>query len=325
LKRSASDAASSDSEDEATTALITNAKDNEEVAGESILKKNDGGRKGTARVGGTKVKAKANDTSVATAESIPNTEAGNTLKPKKRRRTPENDVVEIYDDVETLGPGAFLFRTKWKGSLWNDELENALKVAAAEHDKDWTAITNKLNTTYGTSFKNSQVQKRFQHYVCEDAKAKIVGPWTKEEVELLQEIVPKNTRENPKKVTYNWDVISQLMNRRYFDCQNKWNTISKSTMKVGRFTAEEDDIIRTTVSEWPAPKQGMWVHLQTLLNRRNDVIRKRWQTVLCKRPPPITVLSSSSSIINNSSNSVIGVPTIVASSTAAIPLHDVLN
>lgn len=83
----------------------------------------------------------------------------------------------------------------------------------------------------------------------------------------------------------NWELISKTMNRRYYDCQNKWNTIRKSSLKIGRFTPEEDEIIHDTVIDWDAKgvRQGLWVHLESLLGRRNDVIRKRWQSVLSKK------------------------------------------
>jgi 3-deoxy-D-manno-octulosonate 8-phosphate phosphatase KdsC-like HAD superfamily phosphatase len=57
-------------------------------------------------------------------------------------------------------------------------------------------------------------------------------------------------------------------------------------LQVGRFTAEEDEIIRRTVTEWDGNgvRQGLWIQLQNELGRRNDVIRKRWSAILAKRP-----------------------------------------
>lgn len=96
----------------------------------------------------------------------------------------------------------------------------------------------------------------------------------------------QHTREIQGKQRVSWETVSRLLNRRYYDCQNKWNTVKKAELKVGRFTQEEDDIIRKAVQEWEqhnSGRQGVWIHLQRELGRRNDVIRKRWQTVLSKR------------------------------------------
>lgn len=108
---------------------------------------------------------------------------------------------------------------------------------------------------------------------------------------LLGLLVEQHSREVQGKVRISWDTVSRMINRRYYDCQNKWNTIKKANLKVGRFTIEEDEIIRRTVTEWDSHgvRQGMWIFLQNELGRRNDVIRKRWQTVLCKRGPGLVM------------------------------------
>jgi hypothetical protein len=88
------------------------------------------------------------------------------------------------------------------------------------------------------------------------------------------------------KVTVNWTRISKELNRGYYDCQNRYNTLSKADLKVGRFTPEEDMVI---AQEWAANQReqrngrGLWMALEKTLGRRNDVIRKRWQNVLSKK------------------------------------------
>ncbi len=111
------------------------------------------------------------------------------------------------------------------------------------------------------------------------------------QVSLLSLLVEQHSREVQGKVRISWDTVSRMINRRYYDCQNKWNTIKKANLKVGRFTVEEDEIIRRTVTEWDSHgvRQGMWIFLQNELGRRNDVIRKRWQSVLCKRGPGLNM------------------------------------
>lgn len=84
------------------------------------------------------------------------------------------------------------------------------------------------------------------------------------------------------KESINWKRISKELNRQYFDCQNRWNTIRKGSLLVGRFTAEEDEIIVRVHDEWTGAGKGLWVTLEKMLNRRNDVIRKRYNLLVKK-------------------------------------------
>jgi hypothetical protein len=51
-------------------------------------------------------------------------------------------------------------------------------------------------------------------------------------VSLLHILVEQHSKEVQGKVRISWDTVSRLINRRYYDCQNKWNTIKKATLKV---------------------------------------------------------------------------------------------
>ena len=99
----------------------------------------------------------------------------------------------------------------------------------------------------------------------------------------LGELVMLNTELNRRgKESINWKKISKELNRQYFDCQNRWNTLRKSALNVGRFTAEEDETILKFHDEWPGAGKGLWVALEKMLNRRNDVIRKRYNLLVAK-------------------------------------------
>jgi hypothetical protein len=52
------------------------------------------------------------------------------------------------------------------------------------------------------------------------------------QVSLLHILVEQHSKDVQGKVRVNWDTVSRLINRRYYDCQNKWNTIKKSNLKV---------------------------------------------------------------------------------------------
>lgn len=97
---------------------------------------------------------------------------------------------------------------------------------------------------------------------------------------MLKYLVSVYTEHKGGKSKIDWVSISNEMNRRYYDCQNKWTTVSKLNLKVGRFKPEEDEIILNKINEKGIRHKGLWVELEKILNRRSDVIRKRWKTVL---------------------------------------------
>jgi hypothetical protein len=58
------------------------------------------------------------------------------------------------------------------------------------------------------------------------------------QVSLLHILVEQHSKDVQGKVRVNWDTVSRLINRRYYDCQNKWNTIKKSNLKVRACASE---------------------------------------------------------------------------------------
>ena len=85
-----------------------------------------------------------------------------------------------------------------------------------------------------------------------------------------------------KKVTVNWQKVSQRMNRTPKDCQHKWNSMQASKLKKGPFTAEEDAVITQRVAEWGNKGIGLWVSLEKELGRSATIIGGRWRNVLSK-------------------------------------------
>ena len=110
---------------------------------------------------------------------------------------------------------------------------------------------------------------------------------------MLEELVPQClsdpfTMEIPhsrsrKKVTINWSMVAEKLNRTALECKNKWTGLQSSKLKKGSFTTEEDDIIRKRVAEWTGTKgseRGLWANLQTELGRASTLIGRRWRNVL---------------------------------------------
>ena len=60
------------------------------------------------------------------------------------------------------------------------------------------------------------------------------------------------------------------------DCRNKYAGLQNRERKKGPFTAEEDELIRTKVSEWGDQGVGLWKALEKEMNRDGRCISQRW-------------------------------------------------
>lgn len=75
----------------------------------------------------------------------------------------------------------------------------------------------------------------------------------------------------------NWTLISKELNRDYKECADKYKSMMSSGMIKGPYTRDEDAFIIARVREWGNKGQGLWIALQSEMNRRSDSINKRWQ------------------------------------------------
>eukprot|EP01038_Epipyxis_sp_PR26KG_P006087 gene6087-8389_t len=206
-----------------------------------------------------------------------------------------------------------------KGLVWTAEMDDFLREAMVYYcgslamtnggrnprSKKWVEVAKFVNERIVNTATNynqirdcsySQVNKdqckyRWNFYVNPTLDDRITGPWSIEEVMNLERLVDsyRTKSKSPTSIlssdstAINWMKVSKELNRPYFDCQNKWITISKSNMKIGRFTQEEDEIILKRAQEWGSKGKGLYVSLEKELNRRSDVIKNRLKNVLSKR------------------------------------------
>ncbi len=104
------------------------------------------------------------------------------------------------------------------------------------------------------------------------------------QIHTLQELVPKcQQTQLTGRVTVNWQLVSNALNRTARVCQTKWEGLVASRLKQGHFTAEEDAIILQRVVEWGDKGQGLWGALEKELERPCKQINKRWRNILSKR------------------------------------------
>ena len=80
-----------------------------------------------------------------------------------------------------------------------------------------------------------------------------------------------------------WQAIGKQIKRVPNECSNKWIDVQASRLKQGRFSAEEDALIRQRVAAWGDKGNGLWVSLQQELGRAASVIQARWATALADR------------------------------------------
>jgi hypothetical protein len=79
-----------------------------------------------------------------------------------------------------------------------------------------------------------------------------------------------------------WRSISQELGRVPVDCYNKWRLLSLKSLKRGRFTPEELELIRTRVEEWGDRGKGLFARLEKEMGRGEHNIRQRWLGVVHK-------------------------------------------
>ena len=80
-----------------------------------------------------------------------------------------------------------------------------------------------------------------------------------------------------------WKAIGRKLGRSARDCNTKYQLIQHNEMEKGRFTAEEDALIRQRVEEWGDKGIGLWVALEKEMGRAGKHINKRWRQTLSKK------------------------------------------
>lgn len=125
----------------------------------------------------------------------------------------------------------------YHGRLWTEEMDQELSSLHSTYklEKDWAQkITNLINLKFHTTLTSSQISKRWIQYLRPELLKRKVGLWSETEIKQLHELVFINSYESRNikgMIVVHWENVALALNRRYNDCQNKWNTIKKSTLK----------------------------------------------------------------------------------------------
>ena len=125
----------------------------------------------------------------------------------------------------------------YHGRLWTEEMDQELCTLHSSYksEKDWAQrITNVINLKFHTTLTSSHISKRWTQYLRPELSKRKVGLWSETEIKQLHELVFINSYESKNikgMIVVHWENVALALNRRYYDCQNKWNTIKKSTLK----------------------------------------------------------------------------------------------
>lgn len=81
----------------------------------------------------------------------------------------------------------------------------------------------------------------------------------------------------------NWVKISGELNRNYRDCQHKWTAVSKSSLKIGAFTKEEEHYILQRVTDCKEVGSAIWTDLERELGRKRRSIQDKYNYLTKKK------------------------------------------
>jgi hypothetical protein len=136
----------------------------------------------------------------------------------------------------------------------------------AEYRSPWQWIASELET-------NRTAFDCFAAYQRKLNKSLHKGKWSFEEDERLREAVHLIGQSN-------WTAVAELLDGRTGQqCLHRWEKALNPVIKRGRWTAEEDELLREAVQMNNGP--GNWTRIKTHIPGRTDVqCRERWVNVL---------------------------------------------
>lgn len=177
-----------------------------------------------------------------------------------------------------------MHRKRVKKSKWTKEEDETLKHMVDLHGEKWDVISH-----YFDGKNEYEVQSRWSRVVNPEL---VKGPWTKEEDELVVELVRQY---GAKK----WSVIAaHLKGRIGKQCRERWHNHLNPNIKKCSWTPEEDDKILRLHSVYGNQWAKISKHMpgrtdNAIKNHWNSTVKKRWEEMEGRRREAIPDSTSS--------------------------------
>lgn len=148
---------------------------------------------------------------------------------------------------------------------WTDREMTVLRELGGDKSLSWTEIATRMGTNRSAFACLCQYQRTFQPHLNK-------GKWQPEEDELLRRAVKRHGEGD-------WTRIACLVpNRTPQQCIHRWRNTLAPTIRRGRWTDEEDRLLRDAVLNNP---NSTWQAIAQHVPGRTDVkCRERWANVL---------------------------------------------
>ncbi|KAI6652765.1 DNA polymerase theta-like [Oopsacas minuta] len=170
---------------------------------------------------------------------------------------------------------------------WNKQEDKALlKLAKENKERDWNTIAMRLKS-------NRTPVQCLQRYQTALNTEHVKREWSGDDDEKLREAVAKCG-------VGNWQEVANYMGNSHTgaQCLNRWDKTIKPTFRKGKWTEEEDDLLKRGVDMYGI---GNWKKIASIVTSRTDVqCRERWVNILDPTIDHVVVVNCSSVVMKSS-------------------------
>ncbi|KAI8915152.1 hypothetical protein DFJ77DRAFT_357360 [Powellomyces hirtus] len=146
---------------------------------------------------------------------------------------------------------------------WSQEERATLLRLRDEEKLDWKAMALRV----GRGAQACRVQYRHS----KEAQAFPMGPWTKEQTQLLRTAASEHSTGTALR---SWQRVAQIVGRSPSSCRSKWSDLKgKSDAK---WTEDEDALLKELVKATPPGHSIPWTEISKRFDRNYRQIQTRW-------------------------------------------------